>query len=245
MTLGDYRGTSATPQPAANPQQVQPRARAEPQQLQQQQSSMRMRPPPPSMSMAPMGPPPSMPRSATANVMQQTPNVRMPPTPATHNVKPLLEEDSLFVDQGDPEEDEDQQWNPTEEDEEMLGWDSNAVYVRIHPFPSRQVRLTMSRKRTRELSLLLHIRGCNRSKTWFNRISFLQAQARSGLLRRRRCLRYAPPSSGYKSLTDSSRFVVCLMEVMMNYSGYHNICSPWLRVQEPINTRHIGVSYLL
>lgn len=54
----------------------------------------------------------------------------MPPTPATHKVKPLLEEDSLFVEQ---DEDEDQQWNPVEEDEEMLGWDANAVYVSNYP----------------------------------------------------------------------------------------------------------------
>ena len=130
MTLGDYRGASVTPVPQAVNAPVQPQARARPQPQQlQQQSSMGMRPPP-SMSKAPMGPPPSMPRSATASVMQQTPNIRMPPTPETHQVKPLLEEDSLFVDQGDPEEDEDQQWNPTEEDEEMLTWDSGAVYVR-------------------------------------------------------------------------------------------------------------------
>lgn len=126
MTLGDYRGQSATPQPAAanviEQARRQSRERQVPQQL-QQQSSASMRPPP-SMSMGP--PQPSLPRSATANVMQQTPNIRMPPTPATHKVKPLLEDDSLFVEQDD---DQDQQWNPVEEDEEMLGWDANAVYV--------------------------------------------------------------------------------------------------------------------
>lgn len=126
MTLGDYRGQSATPQPAAanvrEQAQRQSRESQVPQQLQQQSSAgMRL---PPSMSMGP--PQPSLPRSATANVMQQTPNIRMPPTPATHKVRPLLEEDSLFVEQDD---DEDQQWNPLEEDEEMLGWDANAVYV--------------------------------------------------------------------------------------------------------------------
>lgn len=130
MTLGDYRGQSATPQPAATnareQSQRQSSERQVPQQL-QQQSSMGMRPPP-SMSMGP--PQPSLQRSATANVMQQTPNIRMPPTPATHKVKPLLEEDSLFVEQDD---DEDQQWNPAEEDEEMLGWDANAVYVSNYP----------------------------------------------------------------------------------------------------------------
>lgn len=163
MTLGEYRGASATPQPAANAQaQAQVRARPVPRQL-QQPPSMGIRPPP-TMS---MGPPPSLPRSATANVMQQTPNVRMPPTPASHKAKPLLEEDSLFVDQGDPEEDEDQQWNPTEEDEEMLGWDASAVYVR-HSLrrDRRRSVLTIARRKTRELSLLPHGRDRNPFKKW-------------------------------------------------------------------------------
>ena len=101
MTLGDYRGQSATPQPAVTSVREQTRRqsieRQAPQQL-QQQSSAGMRPSP-NMSLGP--PEPSLPRSATANVMQQTPNIRMPPTPETHKVKPLLEEDSLFVEQED------------------------------------------------------------------------------------------------------------------------------------------------
>lgn len=191
MTLGDYRGASATPQPVANPQEIQPQARVRPaaQQL-QQQSSMGVRPPP-SMSMAPMGPPPSMPRSATANVMQQTPNIRMPPTPATHKVQPLLEEDSLFVDQRDPEEDEDQHWKPTEEDEEMLGWDSNAVYVRRWRGGERRAVLTISRRKTRELSRHQE-RSCNQFKKWLSHMSALQGRVRRESHQRKICRRYEP-----------------------------------------------------
>ena len=174
MTLGDYRGQSATPQPAAanvrEQARRQSRERQVPQQL-QQQSSAGMRPPP-SMSMGP--PKPSLPRSATANVMQQTPNIRMPPTPATNNVKPLLEEDSLFVEQDD---DEDQQWNPVEEDEEMLGWDANAVYViEVPAMRDLIVVLTYSRRKMREQFLLLHESGSNRSRRWASRAPMRQVR---------------------------------------------------------------------
>ena len=192
MTLGDYRGQSASPRPAAaNVGEQAWRQSRERQVAQhsQQQSSAGMRPTP-SMSMGP--PQPSLPRSATARVMQQTPNIRMPPTPATHKVKPLLEEDSLFVEQDD---DEDQQWNPVEEDEEMLGWDANAVYVIELPAMVVLIGvLTYSRRKMREQFLLLRESRRNRSGKLASRTPMPQVRVLKSL-RRKGCLRYAVLSS--------------------------------------------------
>lgn len=221
MTLGDYRSASVTPQPAANPQhaQTQPRVRAQPQQL-QQQSSTGMRPPP-SMSMAPMGPPPSMPRSATANVLQQTPNTRMPPTPATHQVKPLLEEDSLFVDQGDPEEDEDQQWNPTEEDEEMLTWDSGVVYVRMNvdlqcdcgadDYQEESTRIIAPPRKIEKTVQQMAQPHISPPGSSTQRLAPTQKMSQ-----------VCAGNSRMMSLTNVYRSMACLTEVMMNYSVYHS-----------------------
>ncbi len=220
MTLGEYRGASATPQPAANVNARANSARTQQQpQMQQLSAHGSMRAPqaiigslpqsnysgmaPPQMSMCP--PPP---RSATANSMRQTPSMsprrpetpgsRLPPTQASYVARPLFEEEeSLFVSQ----DDEDRMFDPAPDDEdaEMLGWDATAVYVGVGLLSAVMNALLMSLRRiTREPFLkVLQILGGNRAKRGavVQKPEDVVVEAGRDMPLRKECLRYVDKSA--------------------------------------------------
>lgn len=145
MTLGDYRGGS-TPVPTAN--RVE-NARITVQNQLQQQPSSGMRAPQ-SASSSRTHPPPATRPEASGIYVQPTPSARIPPTPASrlpptqhsHLPQPLFDQDSesMFVPPGPDEEEEDlldRRFDPTlhDDEDEMLGWDPQAVYEAHEPAP--------------------------------------------------------------------------------------------------------------
>lgn len=122
MTIGDYRGNSATPTPAivrnpsAAPTSQQP--------LHQSIANNRRQEPAETM------PPPVRPasRSFTKEPLSQRPSRPSPPPP-----KASLDPESLFVSE---EENEERRWGERnfEEDEDTLGWDPSANNV-TNSFP--------------------------------------------------------------------------------------------------------------
>lgn len=106
MTIGDYRGASATPVPG--PVRNISSKRVPPPQLDRRTQDATSMPPPS--------------RSATVDsgrIIARPRETRPSPPPP----QPTFEDESLFVSQ-----DEDHQWDPQnyeeEEEEEMLGWDT-------------------------------------------------------------------------------------------------------------------------
>lgn len=112
MTIGDYRGASATPQPGAVRAGSK---RPVPRELEHRRSEQRSMPPPS------RPPPSSISRDATRSRITRP----SPPPP-----QPSIQDNALFF----TEADDDNKWDPTnydEEEEEMLGWDASADNVSL------------------------------------------------------------------------------------------------------------------
>jgi cell cycle checkpoint control protein RAD9A len=117
MTIGDFRGSSATPgltgirSGSSRPVAKQPLEASFTRSDAKATASM---PPPP--------------RSAAPSIARETARTRTlgpsPPPP-----QPSLQSNALFF----PEEDDDRRWDPVdEEDEEMLAWDASGENVRVY-----------------------------------------------------------------------------------------------------------------
>ena len=129
MTIGEYRGGSVTPAPAA----VR-RVSAAPAERPQSRQSTAQIPPVTALQKSTTMPPPSEPasRSFTREPQSQRTQRPSPPPP-----KASLDPESLFI---PIDEDEDRVWGERNYDDERdtLGWDASANNVRVH---------VMSRKR--------------------------------------------------------------------------------------------------
>lgn len=122
MTIGDYRGGSVNPAPAAT-RENSPRP-AERQTSVQPSASARPRP------VAEAMPPPIEPasRSFGREAASQRPRRPSPPPPQAS-----LDPESLFLPAGD---NDDRRWdekNYDEDEEDTLGWDASADHVRVGP----------------------------------------------------------------------------------------------------------------
>ena len=126
MTIGDYRGSSVTPAPAAArkvssaPAEKLPSHQSTPQITIQQRSTAM--------------PPPSQPASGT---FTKEPQSQKPQRPSPPPPKPSLDHESLFL---PADEDEDRVWGEKNYDEEQdrLGWGASAnnvrPYISCHTF---------------------------------------------------------------------------------------------------------------
>lgn len=133
MTIGDYRGGSVTPAPAAVRQVSAAPAEREP----SRQSSVQPTVPPKTATM----PPPSrqLSRSFTTEAQSQRTQRPSPPPP-----KASLDHESLFV---PADEDDDRIWgeNNYNDEQDTLGWDASAnnvsPFVVVHAVNSQQIRI--------------------------------------------------------------------------------------------------------
>ena len=111
MTIGDYRGASATPAPIARDTAQTSPNRPRTTTSRPDESE----PPPPSETPTSRTPAPHSFRQEATGQRSQRPS---PPPPV-----PTLDDDSLFL----PRADDDSRWDPSisaDEDEDMLGWNS-------------------------------------------------------------------------------------------------------------------------
>ena len=145
MTIGDYRGGSVTPAPAAV-RQVST-APAESSQSRQSTVQTTVRPKPTNM------PPPSQPLSRSLTRESQSQRIQRPSPPPP---KASLDPNSLFL---PAEEDDDRMWGERNYDDEQdtLGWDASAnnvsLILKLTPSSYRKIgsKLGRSKKRTAEL----------------------------------------------------------------------------------------------
>lgn len=114
MTMGDSRGTSATPGPSAGRASTSRPTSRQPLEATSSRAGSN-----PAASM----PPP--PRAAAPSIARESARARLP-RPSPPPPQPSLQSNALFC----PEDDDDRRWDPAEEeDEEMLGWDASADNV--------------------------------------------------------------------------------------------------------------------